>query len=454
MVKYAHDNNIALKGDIPIGISPYSIEAWTEPHLFNLNGQAGAPPDDFAVLGQNWGFPTYNWDEMAKDSYQWWQNRLKMMAKYFDAYRIDHILGFFRIWEIPKHASHGLQGYFRPGLPFTIDELEEREIWFNSERFTKPYIREHMLHDFFGDHAQLVKKHFLLETEEYCYTIKEEFNTQAKIVEFFNGNSGSLPKGIFDGLLSLLNEVIFIRDPYEKHLAYHPRITFQYTYSFRELDESLKHKLNEIYVDYFYKRHNQFWKDEAMKTLPAITNATKMLVCGEDLGMVPDCVPEVMDQLNILSLEIQRMPKNPKNEFLHPNDAPYLSVCTTSTHDMSTIRGWWEEDRDKTQRFFHSILGHNGDAPFFAEPWVCREIIMQHLYSPAMLTIFPLQDLLAMDGNIRWDKTEQERINLPSNPENKWCYRMNLTLDDLLKEDAFNEELFQLIKQSKRNSKY
>ena len=111
---------IVLKGDIPIGNQPQTaLEAWTEPHYFNLDGQAGAPPDDFSINGQNWGFPTYNWDVMEKDGYRWWMKRFQKMAEYFDAYRIDHILGFFRIWEIPMHAVHGLLGQFDPSLPMS-----------------------------------------------------------------------------------------------------------------------------------------------------------------------------------------------------------------------------------------------------------------------------------------------------------------------------------------------
>jgi len=169
--------------------------------------------------------------------------------------------------------------------------------------------------------------------------------------------------------------------------------------------------------------------------------------------MVPDCVPEVMHNLNILSLEIQRMPKNPKLEFAHPADAPYLSVCTTSTHDMSTIRGWWEENRDKTQRFYNHILGHNDYAPHFAEPYICKEIIFQHLLSRAILTIFPIQDLIAMDGDLRWNETHKERINIPSDEKNKWRYRMILSLEELLKADELNNMIRDMIHISGRDNK-
>ncbi|HNW52161.1 MAG TPA: 4-alpha-glucanotransferase [Prolixibacteraceae bacterium] len=454
-IEYGHASGVAFKGDIPIGISPNSIEAWTKPNLFNLNGQAGAPPDDFSVLGQNWGFPTYNWEVMAEDDFSWWRKRLNALSNYFDAYRIDHILGFFRIWEIPKEATHGLLGYFRPGLPLLPEEIIDRGIYFDSERFTKPYIRGHFLHEIFGEFTPEVKKQYLTEKGENSYVLKPAFDTQRKIYDHFTPDGDDTKVDakstiIRDGLISLLDEVLFIQDPYCSYPAYHPRIAFHDTNSFNELDQETKYRLDDLYIDFFYKRHEDFWKVEAFMKLPALINATNMLVCGEDLGMVPDCVPEVMRTLNILSLEVQRMPKNPKVEFGHPADAPYLSVCTTSTHDMSTIRGWWEENRENTQRFYRHILGHNDQAPYFAEPWICKEIINQHLHSPAMLAIFPIQDLLAMDGNLRWDETSKERINIPSDEKNKWCYRMILSLEKLLEADEFNNLIQSMIHMSGR----
>lgn len=456
---YAHSKGVAIKGDIPIGISPNSIEAWTEPVYFNLNAQAGAPPDDFAVMGQNWGFPTYNWEEMAKDDYSWWKKRLGMMEKYFDAYRIDHILGFFRIWEIPNNALHGLLGYFKPGLPLTPGELDEWGIWFDEERFTRPYIRGHFLHDFFGEFEDEVRRTYLNEIDFGVFELKEDFNTQRKIYDHFTpyGQTSDIDGKtlvIRDGLMGLLNEVLFIKDPYARPEAFHPRIAFHFTYAYRELDPATKDRLNDLYIHYFYRRHDEFWKYHALNKLPAIVEASDMLVCGEDLGMVPEGVSEVMSRLNILSLEVQRMPKNPKVEFGHPADAPYLSVCTTSTHDMSTIRGWWEEDKEKIARFYHKILGHNDDPPFYAEPWICREIINQHLYAPAMWVILPIQDLIAMDGNLRWDQTDKERINVPSDPENKWRYRMILSLDELLDARQFNQDMRSLVHLSGRDAAY
>ncbi|HYK56866.1 MAG TPA: 4-alpha-glucanotransferase, partial [Flavisolibacter sp.] len=233
---------------------------------------------------------------------------------------------------------------------------------------------------------------------------------------------------------------------------FHFRILIESTLSYQYLEEAAKPKLKELYIDYFYRRQDEFWKHEAMKKLPALKEATHMLICGEDLGMVPHSVPEVMQQLGILSLEIQRMPKNPQTEFFNPKDAPYLSVITPSSHDMSTIRGWWEESREKTQRFFNTVLGEQGTAPYFCEPWINRAIVLQHLYSPAMWSIFQLQDILGMSEKLRRENPQEERINNPANPNHYWNYRIHLPLEQLIKEKDFNKELNEYITNSGRNS--
>lgn len=454
--KQAHKKGIILKGDIPIGISPNSVEAWTEPHLFNLDAQAGAPPDDFAVKGQNWGFPTYNWEEMAKSNYSWWTSRLEKMAEYFDTYRIDHILGFFRIWEIPEDAVEALLGHFSPALPLTAEEIESYGIPFQFERFTKPYIRRHLLLELFGDKRDEVIQKFLEATDERVYRFKEEFNNQQKInAHFLKGieeeELSDENRHLRDGLFSLLANVLFVCTG---HNQWHPRISMQLTSSYAELDLQTRDRLHQLYNDYYYKRHEDFWYQKGMEKLPTITAAGNMLVCGEDLGMIPACVPRAMEQLGILSLEIQRMPKDPRRQFAHPADAPYLSVCTSSTHDMSTIRGWWEEDRERTQLFYNQELGNWGEAPYYAEPEVCRQIIAQHLHSPAMWTTFPIQDLLAMDGQLRWDETHNEQINWPANVRHRWRFRMNQSIDDLKAADNWNELLRNLLKESGRSSDY
>jgi 4-alpha-glucanotransferase len=439
---YAHSNGIIVKGDIPIGIYRNSCDAWQQPELYNMDKQAGAPPDDFAVKGQNWGFPTYNWQRMQQDGFTWWKLRFEQMSNYFDAFRIDHILGFFRIWSIPMHAVEGIMGNFVPALAVHINEFIERGINFDRQRFVAPFINEHVLDTTFANDNEYVKQNFLDWRLNDEYTLKEAFNTQRKIEAHFNSLEASdFNQYIKLGLYDLVSNVVLFEAEGSHGQQFHFRISIDQTKSFQYLDDNTKRILNELYINYFFRRQDGFWEREAMHKLPDLKRSTNMLICGEDLGMVPDCVPGVMKRLGILSLEIQRMPKDITRTFFHPADAPYLSVVTPSTHDMSTIRGWWEEDRMQTQQFFNVELGHAGDAPYYCEPWINKEIVLQHLYSPAMWSIFQLQDLLGISARLRRENPNDERINVPANPKHYWRYRMHLPLEQLLAEEDFNKEL-------------
>ncbi|MDE7426636.1 MAG: 4-alpha-glucanotransferase [Muribaculaceae bacterium] len=448
---YAHSKGIAIKGDIPIGISRTSVDAWLSPRLFNMDCQAGAPPDDFSVLGQNWGFPTYNWEEMNKDGFAWWKARFTKMSEYFDAYRIDHVLGFFRIWQIPMDALHGLLGVFNPALPFSPEELRNSyDFWLDVDLQTTPYIMDHFLGDFFGEYTDEARDRFMYPVGYGRYKLKDEFSTQRRVADFFaNQEKDDKNTRLCNGLLGLIDDVLFIEDPYEKG-KYHPRISAQFTYIYRSLTDYERWCFDRLYNDFYYHRHNDFWYGKAMWKLPPLIDATDMLVCAEDLGMIPDCVPAVMHALEILSLEIQRMPKDPRTRFGNTWNYPYYSVCTTSTHDMGGIRQWWEENRDATQDFYNNVLHQHGEAPFYAEPWVCDKIVDLHLQSPSMLCILPLQDWLSTDGKLRRHNPQEEQINVPANPRHYWRYRMHLTMEELLAQKDFNARMQDKISHSGR----
>ncbi len=439
---YAHKKGIVIKGDIPIGISRNSCDAWVAPTLYNMNWQAGAPPDDFTAAGQNWGFPTYNWQQMQADGFRWWKQRFEQMSDYFDAFRIDHILGFFRIWSIPLHAVQGIMGRFVPCMPVHINEFGEHGIWFDYDRFCKPFITDEILQETCGAYAATVKENYLVANEAGGYKLLPEFATQRQVEKYFEAEEASEANGaVRDALYALIANVLFFEEEGTYRQQFHFRIDMEKTASFRHLIPHVQEKLKSLYINYFYRRQDDFWYKEAMHKLPMLKTATNMLVCGEDLGMVPHCVPDVMQQLGILSLEIQRMPKNPETTFFHPASAPYMSVITPSTHDMSTIRGWWEENRERTKKFYNDMLGQWGEAPVYCEPWISRAIIMQHLTSPAMWSIFQVQDLLGMSETLRREDPHAERINDPANPKHYWQYRMHITLEDLAQETTFNEEL-------------
>lgn len=446
---YARSKGVIIKGDIPIGISRDSVESWVEPFYFNNNGQTGAPPDDFSVNGQNWGFPTYNWKAMQADGCRWWVNRFKKMAEYFDAYRIDHVLGFFRIWEIPTHSVHGLLGYFSPALPLSVDEIENYGLHFRRTYFTQPYINDWVLDKVFGEKCEEVKHDYLEAKGIDWYVMKPQYDTQRKVQAAFHGRDTEEDIALRDGLYTLISNVLFIEDPYKPN-HYHPRISAQQDYIYHTLSLADREAFNRLYEDFYYHRHNEFWYAQAMQKLPVLTRATRMLVCAEDLGMVPQCVPWVMNDLRILTLEIQTMPKAFGLRFGHLEDNPYRSVATIFTHDMPTLRMWWEEDAQRRQAYYNEVLQKDGEAPQVIPAWLCEEVVARHLYSPSMLALISWQDWMSMSDTLRRPNAQEERINVPSNPHNYWHYRMHMNIEQLMLQDDFNNHLARLIAQSGR----
>lgn len=453
-VDYAHASGVALKGDLPIGIYRDSVDAWVSPGLYNMNTQAGAPPDPFAEKGQNWGFPTYNWAAMKEDDYAWWRSRFEQLSRYFDAFRIDHILGFFRIWSIPLDAVEGILGVFSPAIPITEQELRAAGVGFSYERLCKPYITAGILQEVLGaEDAAWIAENCLKIRPDGIFELLPAFDTQQKVEAYFrNLKPEARHTRLRQGLFDLIANVILLGEPAPTGQSWQGAFRFdmEKTLSFRELPFEVKAPLKSLYVNYFYRRQDDFWEAEAMEKLPALKRASNMLICGEDLGLVPACVPGVMRELGLLSLEIQRMPKASGATFFHPKDAPYLSVVTPGTHDMSVLRGWWEEDRDLTQRFYNEILEQPGEAPYFCEPWIVRAMLAQHFHCPAMWAIFQLQDLLGMDATLRRENPHEERINIPANPKHYWRYRMHLSLETLLASESFNKSVEGLVRESGR----
>lgn len=447
--EHAKAKGVILKGDIPIGVNRNGCDVWTEPKYFNLNGQAGAPPDDFSVNGQNWGFPTYNWFEMLKDGCQWWNRRFKNMARYFDAYRIDHVLGFFRIWEIPVHSVHGLLGQFAPALAMSREEIESYGLHFQEDRFTRPFITDWVLDRMFHERAGEVKEKYLDRLDDERYQMKPEVDTQRKVEALFADATDEKELWLRDGLYALISDVLFVRD-HTNPGVFHPRISAQLDFIYESLYDNDKAAFNRLYNDYFYRRNNQFWYQEAMKKLPKLVQATRMLVCAEDLGMVPDCVPWVMDELKILSLELQSMPKDPSVKFGHLSRNSYRSVCTISSHDMPTLRMWWDENIQRTQEYYNTMLYRQGPAPHPLPGWLASDIISRHLTSPSMLCILSIQDWLATDEALRLPDADAERINIPANPKHYWRYRMHLNIEDLAADKRFVQSITEMISQSGR----
>lgn len=455
---HARRCGVILKGDIPIGICRDSVPAWVDRHLFHFDGQAGAPPDDFARHGQNWGFPTYDWDVMARDGYAWWRERLATMGRYFDAYRIDHVLGFFRIWEIPRSQTYGLLGRFRPALPLSDSEVAASGFTLSPSALSRPLLTEERLEELSDALGGRGLKRFFRPVADASglpaapgrrwWTLCPEADTQRKILAL-------VPEGpLRTTLLDAVAEVLFIADGADAAL-HHPRVAAQQTRLFALLSEPDRQAFNRLYDDFFYVRHNSFWAAGALPKLrallaPAADGSEALLPCAEDLGMVPASVKGVLEELRILSLEIQRMPKRYGVRFDNPAHNPYLSVATIATHDMPPLRLWWTESAEQRQAFWQQALGHTGEAPAEATPAVCEEVVTRHLASPSMLCLLALQDLLAMDATLRHPDPAAEQINVPAVPDHYWRYRMHLTLEQLDAATAFNEKLRGLVERSGR----
>lgn len=447
--EYAMARGVILKGDIPIGVNRKGCDVWHEPHYFNLNLQAGAPPDSFSVNGQNWGFPTYNWQRMLEDGCQWWLRRFQNMSKYFDAYRIDHVLGFFRIWATPTTCVHALQGQFAPSLAMTREEIESYGLHFQEKLFTTPFIARWVVDRVFGPHADAVVEKYLQHEHDDIFSLKPEYDTERKIEAAFVGKDSADDVWVRDGLYALASDVLFVRDINDSN-KFHPRITAQLNFMYEALVDSDKEKFNRLYNNYYYRRNNNFWYNEAMKKLPVLVQATRMLVCAEDLGMVPDCVAWVMNELRILSLELQQMPKDPSVRFGELWKNPYRSVCTLSTHDMPTLRQWWDEDMERTQDYYNSQLYRSGAAPHPLPGWLAKEIVVNQLACPSMLCVLLLQDWFAIDEKLRFADANAERINIPANPRHYWRYRMHLNIEDLIANKEYNDNIKELIRQTGR----
>lgn len=396
------DKGIALKGDLPIGMFPQSADVQELPDLFDTSVQAGAPPDEFAAEGQNWGFPAYQWERMAAQHFTWWKSRLQHMAQYFSAFRIDHVLGFFRLWQVPKDAGSALLGYFHPAFPYTETALAALGIPFSRERYCRPYITDAVVTAVFGNDAESVKQQYLEPQSPGFYRIKPL------------PASCEMHPSIQAGLRQLAANVLFL-EPQENQ--FHPRFNMADTLSFQALPPAEQDILRNLSNDFFYHRHDALWRQTAMQRLPVLTSATNMLVCGEDLGLIPHSVPEVMASLGILGLEVDRMPRYPGRT---PADAPYLSVVTPSTHDMSTLRS---------------------EIPGDKEPAIRRQLL-----SPAMWCVLQLQDWLSLDDSIPHpENPDDERINVPSIQPWNWGYRIPLTLESLLEATSLETRMRALI---------
>ncbi|MDI9357394.1 MAG: 4-alpha-glucanotransferase [Phycisphaerales bacterium] len=438
-VDYAHQHHVFLKADLPIGVNPFSVETWHQPELFNLDKQTGAPPDAYSELGQNWGFPTYNWSALKETHYQWWINRLTYLEQYFDALRIDHVLGFFRIWSIPSHAVDASLGYFVPAAPLTKSELQQIPV--PLERLDKPYITKELLTSVFNDQSKEIKEIFLEEQTTGYYQFKELFDTQKKTQKYLNKQDKKIfTNSINQKILSLHSQVILVHDT-DDETKWHFRFNMHDTYSFKRLDQQTQDILRTLYHDYFFNKQKKVWQRHGLETLTALKRNTKLLICAEDLGFITPEITDIIKQLCILSLEIQRMPKNYGQDFVDLSQVSYLSVSTPSTHDSSTLKGWWEDEEFNKEKLYTTYLHLSQPVPQKFTKELSYGLLKQFVLSPSLLSIFPIQDLMHLNDEWQILRNQEERINDPGNPNNYWGYRMPISLKKMIANKRWVEDV-------------
>eukprot|EP00892_Ulva_mutabilis_P010973 jgi/Ulvmu1/8248/UM041_0059.1 len=444
---FAREQRVVLKGDLPIGVAKSSADTWYSPQLFCMDVSVGSPPDAFDAKGQNWGFPGYNWDEMSKDGYKWWTQRLTNMAQYFTAYRVDHILGFFRIFQIPEKHVAGVLGHFKPSRPLFSKGLENMGLW-DLQRLSEPYVPVAQLRQELGEDAdEAIGKYFVFSGSDMLQ-FKSPFRSE-RVIDALPTPPDSPDwlrqkmHKIRSVLMQFLGNVILIQDEHDKKRFY-PRFNLMETSSFAAYDPSKHDLLRQLHDGYYYKNHMDMWADCARRTIPALMQSTNMLMCGEDLGFVPACVPPVMHELGVVGLRIQRMPgpeATPGQEFGNTATYSYWTVAAPSCHDTTTMRAWYDEDEPRRERFFYHCLNGTGEVPPVCNPDIARAVLQQHLASPSIFCIIPLQDWLALRQPYYERPADQETINDPSVKRHYWRWRMRPHIEDLMHD---NELLYQI----------
>lgn len=456
---YARKKGVVIKGDIPIGVSRDSVSAWVLPKYLNSDEQAGAPPDMFSQRGQNWGFPTYNWPAILSDGAQWWQQRLRHMARYFDAYRIDHVLGFFRIWEIPIQHIYGTLGHFNPALPLSESELKIMGFTDPPATYCRPRFTEGEMKLHFGELLPVAKEYFFRFESDGHWTLQPRYAASQRLMDArlremgFSGDQREL-------FLNTYTNILFIPDSEEG--KYHLNILGRQSREYKHLVLHNAVAYDRIYQYFFYERHDKFWADQAYIRLPKLTCATRMLACAEDLGMIPSCVHPVLKDLNILTLEIQTMPKEPGRQFSDLSKNPLYSVDTISTHDMPPLRLWWKQNPEAAAAFVRDVLhedppaaassssdadvlpqnrGKQSDEAGSLSPSMAGRILALHMRSSSLLSIISLQDWLSVSPALRSNNLEAEQINHPEIPHHYWRWRMPCTIEKMAADPSFTAQV-------------
>ena len=443
-VAYCGKQGIAVKGDIPIMMNEDSCDAWANPEFFRDDLRAGSPPDGPNPLGQNWGFPIYNWENLKADGYSWWKQRLAHSARYYSAYRIDHILGFFRIWAIPYGEGSGFLGWTCPHAPVTAAELAERGFTGDRLRWIcEPHVPTRTIeavnnYDYLGTHGILNKLMNRIGNEE-LWLFKSEIHHENDICNV------PMPDAVRAELVKAWrNRMMLVTGRDDKGKAlYSPVWTFRESTAWQSLGGDEKNSLEELFRE--KSRQNEIlWKNQAEELLGTLTSSVNMLACAEDLGTIPESVPEVLGKLGILGLKVIRWERHWDRQgqpFKNIAEYPGLSVATSSVHDSSTLRGWWEQENG-AQDFLACWNPEQAGCPpgstdLFRtrySPEVAAFVLRTMAGTSSSVLVIPMQDFLSLSKDYYAANPTDERINVPGSVSSfNWTYRLPETVENLIK---------------------
>ncbi|MGP1459164.1 MAG: 4-alpha-glucanotransferase [Treponema sp.] len=451
---------ITLKGDMPILMNEDSCDAWALPDIFNHNLRAGSPVDGENPTGQNWGFPTYDWTRLKERKYDWWIDRLKSAEQYYGAYRLDHILGFFRIWAIPERETTAVLGRAVPYAAITKEELNANG--FDDARIrwlSEPHVPTGAIEDITWNRetacAILSRFSERIGSEE-LWLFKKDVRGDK---DFYEADlspfcAEDAARRVKDALSQKWRDRALIRVEEGKFV---PVWTYNASSAWQSLSAGEQETLRRI-MENAERAQNELWERQSDEILSALTNAVNMIPCGEDLGANLPCLPSVMDKNGILALRVMRWCRKwneqPEMPYTPLAEITPLSVATTSVHDSPTVRRWWDEDkaasalfvRSNPEFFFNDTnnwdeINRAAAAPF--SPEIAESYLKTVAQSASVWCIHPLQDYLAMERAYWLSDPDNERVNIPGSvSEFNWTYRMPVSVAEL----SANQTLIQKIK--------
>ncbi|MDR1931545.1 MAG: 4-alpha-glucanotransferase [Spirochaetales bacterium] len=433
---------VLLKGDLPILMSEDSADVWAHPDFFINSLHAGAPPDMYSPIGQNWGFPVYNWETQSKNGYSWWKERLRRAGLFYHAYRIDHVLGFFRIWAIPAEEREGVLGYFKPSRYISRAELEAAGFDAGRIRWmSRPHVAGAGIRGLFGDGGRTIQEKLFQQLgNEDLYLFRE--NVSESFIE-----SLGLPEDQSRAVLSFYQDRMFIE---AEPGMFAPAWFRDKSKAYASLSDGEKNTLNQIIACYF-RDSQDIWAKQGEALLGFMKDASSMLACAEDLGVVPDSVPAILGKLGILGLKIPRWVKryNEAGEpFIPPAEYPRLTVCAASVHDTTTVREWWETETGRAE--FWKALGLKDKPPADYSPAAAEKVFEGLLGADSVLVVFQLQDFLALEEGFRAAGAADERINVPGTvADTNWSYRIPFLLEELSAAESLKKKILTCVKKRK-----